>query len=148
MIPRPMKDSDIARGAILVLENWGWAAADRFAEQAYEYLKGGEYAPKFFVVGSEDRSIPIAGFSAYQRSMRMNGAFDLIWLAVDTKHAGEGLGTALTDIRLEEIRRRGGTFASLVTQKPKYFNRFGFITAYHLGNNWVEMIAQFKLAEI
>lgn len=146
---RQMEDSEIGQCAHLVLTNWGAVAADRMVEQAIEGLKGGKYAPKFFVadVGNVRERVGIIGFAAYQRTMRMHGSFDLIWLAVHGDYQGKGVGDALTWHRLDEIKKHPDAMnVSLVTQKPKYFNRFGFTTAAHLGNDWVEMSLILKLA--
>lgn len=148
-----MRDNEIPQCAMLVQDNWGPVAADRFMEQAYIGMGNGKYAPKFFVAhlfddptnNTEQRGI--IGFAAYQRTMRMHGAFDLIWLAVHEQYQGKGVGDALTWHRLDEIKKNADAMnVSLVTQKPKYFNRFGFTTAAHLGNDWVEMSLILKLA--
>jgi predicted N-acetyltransferase YhbS len=147
---RKMEDNEIGQGAHLALTNWGAVAADRMVEQAIEGLKGGKYAPKFFVadVGDVRERVGIIGFAAYQRSMRMHGAFDLIWLAVHEQYQGKGVGTALTKFRIEEIKKQHADAVniSLVTQKPEYFGRFGFMRVVHLGNDWVEMVRILKNA--
>jgi N-acetylglutamate synthase-like GNAT family acetyltransferase len=143
MIIRPLESRrDVTTCVDLVRDNWGTISADRAMEQMYEHFKGGKYAPKFFVADAGS----IVGFSAYQRSMRMHGTFDLIWLAVDTHCHSSGIGKKLTEHRLAEIEKLGGTVITLVTQKVKYFEKFGFITGTHLGNGWVEMVKLVKHA--
>lgn len=147
MVVRSMECPDIRACLNLVRENWDAVSVARAEEQMYEYFRGGKYAPKFFVAdNAADRGV--VGFAAYQRSMRMHGAFDLIWLAVDKQRHGTGIGEALTKHRINEIRTLGGANVTLVTQKPGYFNRFGFITVAELGNDWVEMIVLLRPAHM
>lgn len=152
MMISPMKDYEIAPCGRLVMSNWGPVAADRFSEQAYLGCRGGKYDPKFFVAHIEPFSEVgrrgIIGMCAYQRSMKMKDAFDLIWLAVHETYQGSGVGTLLTNFRLNEIRKQDGCAAFLVTQKPKYFEKFGFRIGTPLGNNWVEMCLNLRLADI
>lgn len=129
---------EMPRCVDLVRENWGDEPAERCREQFIEYFKGGKYAPVFVVATDDDGKV--IGFAAYQRTMLMKGAFDLIWIAVDKSHQGSRVGKALTDWRLEEIEEHGGQMIQLVTQKPGYFSKFGFFKLHHLGNEWYLMI--------
>jgi len=122
----------------LVRDNWGDDAADRCEEQFVEYFRGGKYNP-VFRVAVDDRE-KVIGFAAYQRTMLMKDAFDLIWIAVDKKHQGDSVGKALTNWRLAEIDEEGGQMVQLVTQKPGYFEKFGFKKIAALGNDWYLML--------
>jgi len=129
---------EMERCCDLARDNWGITPAERCREQFIEYWKGGKYAPTFFVaVDDEDK---VMGFAAYARSMLMKGAFELIWIAVDPKHQGDGVGKALTEHRLADITEREGQMVLLVTQKPYYFMRFNFFKLHHIGNGWYLMI--------
>jgi hypothetical protein len=133
---------EMARCCDLVREHWNSETADRCREQFIEYWKGGKYAPVFCVaVDDEDK---ITGFAAYQRTMLMKGAFDLIWIAVDKSYHGNHVGKALTDWRLFDIVEHDGQMIQLVTQKPDYFSKFGFFKLHHLGNEWYLMIKLLK----
>lgn len=128
----------------IAYDNWGAVAADRAAEQMAECFQISRYAPRFFV--AEDQGNNVVGFAAYQRSMRMHGAFDLIWLAVAESARNSGIGGALTAHRIAEIKKQGGSVISLVTQRPAYFRRFGFGVAAYYGHDWVEMVRVLKPA--
>lgn len=151
MIVRAMKYSEIPACCDLVRANWGAEAADRACGQMIAYFRGGtyahnsgKYAPQFFVA---DEGNGVVGFSAYQPSMRMKDAFDLIWIAVHADHQGKNLGTLLTQVRLAEIKKRGGSFVSLVTQKPRFFSKFGFrIVDIH--DSWCFMHMKLSKVEI
>jgi len=71
--------------------------------------------------------------------MMMQGFWEFIWVALDQKHQSKGLGTLLTEHRLDYVREHDGTSVLLVTQKPQYFNRFGFLTDRDHGNGWTAM---------
>lgn len=132
----------------LVRDNWGEESYARFYDQYVEYLAGGQYAPMFFAATPYNEPDTIIGFSAMRKSMLMNGFWEFIWIAVHKDHQGRGIGEMLTDYRLDVVRENEGTSVLLVTQKPKYFNRFGFITSQDHGNGWVAMTCQLKLADM
>lgn len=140
-----MKYSEMPECVSLVHDNWGPVAAERARMQMIEYFRGGEYAPHFFVAEYEG---VIIGFSAFEPTMLMRGAYNLIWIAVHKKHQAGGAGKLLTYARLEEIQRRGGQMVTLVTQKPHYFSKFGFFKLHHLGNEWYLMLKLFQAVSI
>lgn len=130
---------EMAQCCKLARDNWGNEAADRCREQFIEHWKGGRYAPVFVVAVNRDDEV--IGFAAYQRTMLMKGAFDLIWIAVEPEHQGTNVGRALTDWRLISIDETGDAqIIQLVTQKPGFFSKFGFFKLHHLGNDWYLML--------
>jgi len=137
---------DIVPCEQLVRETWGDKSADRLRSQFAECMRGGEYAPKFWIatVGLDK----FVGFCSARKSMLMAGFWEFIWVAVHPEHHGKGVGTKLTEHRLEHARWQNATAVLLVTQKPKYFNRFGFKVSEHHGNDWVQMTAQLKMADM
>jgi N-acetylglutamate synthase-like GNAT family acetyltransferase len=145
-IVRPATVWDMDHCIRLVRDNWGTESADRCYEQFVEGLTGGKYDPVFYAcISGLDK---FAGFCAMQRAMRMHGGWDFIWVAVAKEFQGLGVGKHLTDYRLDRVREQDGSHVNLVTQKPKFFEKFGFITSQHLGNNWVEMCCQLKLVDM
>jgi predicted N-acetyltransferase YhbS len=130
--------AEMPRCRDLVQQTWGDDAAERCVEQFIEYFKGGKYAP-VFIVAVDDRD-DVIGFAAYHRTMLMNGSFELIWIVIDEKWQGKGVGETLTNYRIAEIAGREGQFIQLVTQKPYYFMKFGFFKLHHLGNDWYLML--------
>lgn len=151
MYIRRMKDSEIVPWSTECLQ-WGPEYADRMIEQAMLGLRGGDFDPIFLVADLSDplsrdyTSLPI-GFGAYQRTMRMANANDLIWLAVHPQYQGRGVGKKLVEFMLEATRSQGGTSMSVVTKEPTFYHKFGFTTAAHLGKDWVEMIALLRLTQ-
>src|ERR1035437_3968419 len=147
---RPLESTDVKDCLALVKGNWGAVSTDRALEQMYDFFKGGKYAPKFFVAerAGGNWAEKIVGFAAYQRSMRMHGAFDLIWLAVDELCHSSGVGKKLTEHRIAEVKKLDASVVTLVTQKPSYFKQFGFIIGAHFGSGWVEMVLVLKPADM
>lgn len=127
-IIRDLKYRDLPACAMLVEKEWGCEAAERAHLQMIEAFRMTEtqLPPHFYVVESEGEVIGFAGFKA---TMLMKNAYDLIWIALAPKAQGLGFGTKLTNLRLDEIARRGGTLVSLMTEKPNYFRQFGFEVA-------------------
>lgn len=144
---RPPKYGEITQCCNLVYENWGEASAERCREQMIEYFKGGPYAPTF-MVADIGPGMPVIGFAAFAPTMLMKDVYDLIWVAVDEFYKSKGVGKALTERRLAEIVRKGGVAAQLVTQKPDYFKKFGFMPLYPLGNDWTLMLKRFGNASM
>jgi ribosomal protein S18 acetylase RimI-like enzyme len=142
---REMTSYEIKPCCSLVRENWGDEAADRAWGQMREYLKGGPYAPMFYVadISPYDDRVKIGGFAAFCPSMLMKGAYDLIWITIDKEYQGRRIGKMLTAYRLNEIEKRGGSLVSLMTQKPDYFKKFGFEVAREM-DSWHLMTLQLQ----
>jgi N-acetylglutamate synthase-like GNAT family acetyltransferase len=150
MIIRPMKSADVKACLSLVHANWGFEAALRAEDQMSVYFDNdgrlNDYAPRFIVATLDGGEF--LGFAAYEANMLMKGSFALIWIAVHPAYQKSGAGRALTEYRLDEIRKRGGQMVTLVTQKPDYFGKFGFFKLHHIGNEWYLMLKLFKTVEI
>jgi GNAT superfamily N-acetyltransferase len=153
MFIRELKYNDMPFCCHLVAENWNIEAANRCRIQMIEYFKGGPYAPIFCVADlgdplSRDYAPMPIGFAAYQPSMKMRGSYDLIWNAVDREYQSVGVGKALTEWRIDAIKKRDGQMIELVTQKPDYFSKFGFFKLHHIGNEWYLMLKLLKEVDI
>jgi N-acetylglutamate synthase-like GNAT family acetyltransferase len=139
---REMRRGEIDECVALVYANWGQIAASRCRRQALETFRGGDYAPVFYVY--TDPRGDIAGFAAIEPVMLAPSAFNFIWLVIRDDYQKLGAGRELTEYRIAEVRRRGGTMIQLVTQKPAYFRKFGFFTQDDLGYDWVLMMRHLK----
>lgn len=135
---RELQYEDIRVCTEIVGAEWGSSTADRACKQLMEKftLAPIHNPPQFYVAVSGDKIIGFAGFEA---TSLMNGAYDLIWIALTPEAQGKGVGSELTRVRLAEIKRRGGTMVSLMTEKPGYFERFGF-QAVALFDGWHLMV--------
>lgn len=145
---RPMQGGrELAQCAFMIFNEWGADAADRFREQATEYLRNGPYSPKF-IVATLDGNAGLLGVAAYHRTMTMNADYDLIWVCVHPDYQRGGVGKLLTEKRLEFIRLAGGTSVKCVTQKPGFFSKFGFHDVADYGNGWRLMLKLFAKSEM
>ena len=144
---RPPQYSDMDACVHLVRENWGDESADRCFKQFVEGFQGGEYAPRFFIA-DHYATDETAGFCALRKTMMMQGFWEFIWVAIKNCHQAKGLGTLLTEHRLDYVRDNGGTSVLLVTQKPAFFNRFGFLVDRDHGNGWTAMSCQLEPADM
>lgn len=129
----------------LVRDNWNEDSYRRFYDQFLEYLNGGDYSPEFYVAVTRGT---IIGFSALRQSMLAPGFWEFPWVVVHKDHQGRGVGEMLTDYALDVVRDKNGAAVLLVTQKPKFFNRFGYKTSQDHGNGWVQMTCQLKLVDM
>lgn len=148
MLIREMQAGELDACCDLVRENWGDEAADRCRRQGLKSNIDDEYAPLYLVAIDRvaDGSYDVVGFAAYEPTMLMKGAFNLIWIAIAKDRRSLGLGRVLTETRIELIKARGGVLVQLVTQKPDYFKRHGFYKLTELDNGWWLMMR--RLGEV
>lgn len=151
MLIREMKFDELRECQALVRENWGDEPAERCWRQGLQMFRNGVgdiFAPHYLVAIDDSATPGIAGFAAYEPTMLMKGAFNLIWIAIAKDRQGLGLGRVLTETRIELIKARGGTMVQLVTQKPDYFKKFGFFKLTELDNGWWLMMDRLAPVDI
>lgn len=148
MIIRDLRYGEIGACTRLVTNEWGDTTGDRAMQQMIEMFRMlPSQDPPHFYVAEDSMSGEIVGFAGFKATMRMKGDYDLIWICLTPKAQGNGIGSALTVVRLDEIKRRGGKLVSLMTQKPGYFERFGFLK-HGVFDGWSLMIKQLGKVEI
>lgn len=143
---RDMKYGDIAKCEAIVRAEWGDTAADRAQRQMLRMFTTVHRpdAPHFYVA---DLNGEVIGFSAFEPTSLMKDTYDLIWIALNPSAQGIGLGTGLLEVRLDEIKRRGGKLVCLMTEKPGFFRKFGFRTIEKF-DGWHLMILKLGKVEI
>jgi GNAT superfamily N-acetyltransferase len=125
---RDLAPNEIGICAQMVRHYWGTDAAERAIAQMVEMFPPLGFShvrdrPHFLVAADDDG---VHGFAGFRRSWVMDGAYELIWIAVQPGKENSGLGTWLTERRLVEIEERGGKFVTLMTQQVEFFEGFGF----------------------
>lgn len=142
---REIEKRDVWACTNIVAENWGAVVADRFWDEVqHAWLHGFKWPPRYYV--AEEGGV-ILGFAGMMESWLMHGVWDLIWINVRKEHQGRGVGKLLTERRLHEIDRLKGSAINLMTQKPEFFERFGFAEVATL-DDWKLMTKQLRKVKI
>lgn len=124
---RDLRPNEIGICAQIVRGEWGEDAAKRASAQMSMMFDRGILDPNalpHFLVAADEEGVH--GFAGFRPSWIMNGAYELIWVAVSPSKRKQGIGPWLTERRLAEIEERGGKFVTLMTQHVEFFERFGF----------------------
>lgn len=140
---RPLKFEDIAFCERLVLDQWGRDAAARAVYQMGYSFHGPRPRPHFYIAYDPENEHGILGFAGFHESWEMRDFFNLIFIVVTEDAKSQGVGRALTEWRLAEIKRQGGTTVSLVTQKVAFFAKMGFKAIDELNDGWTRMTLSF-----
>lgn len=125
MTIRPLRQKDIPVCAQMVTTNFTkkYTQASIDEMEAMFYNKGPR--PKFFVATERGQVI---GMAAYTISWMDYSMCEIIWLNVEPTHQRRGIGTALTEALIRQIKKKKEIKAILLsTTKPLFYKkRFGF----------------------
>jgi len=94
--------------------------------------------PHYYVAVEDDR---VVGFSGFRRSWIIRGAWEVVWIAVAPSHGHRGIGHELLERGLSIIGRNHGSLIILMTEKPGFFEEFGFRSISDF-NGWRLMTLQ------
>lgn len=147
MIIRPMREEDIPHCHRIVEENWNKEIADHAQlEMRDAFYSHSLWPPKYYVAvdpeADQDGEKVILGFAGYRRSWMMSNTYELVWINVAWWAQKQGIGRKLTEARIQDIRRIGGTMIMLMTQKSLFFEKFGFKMLANY-DDWKLMVATF-----
>lgn len=136
---------DIPACVEITRTNWGEDIANRAGLEFKQAFTDSPWRPVFFVYEHNDQ---VVGYAGFQPSMIFSGIYDFIWVNVRDDYQRQDVGSQLTRHRIEEIRKRNGRAIHLMTQKYRFFRRFGFQIAqvYHTQGEspWVLMTLQLE----
>jgi N-acetylglutamate synthase-like GNAT family acetyltransferase len=139
---RELEKRDIHACTEIVRDNWGDLVAERFWDEIqHAFHKNMKWPPEYFVFEEEGE---IVGFAGMMESWQMHKVMDFIWINVKREYQGYGIGRALTEYRIERCRAYDMRAINLMTQKPNFFEPFGFIMSfvYEGEGMWVSMTKQ------
>lgn len=136
---RDLEMDDVYLCKIIVEHNWGKDIAESAELELWEMFSKTRWPPHYLVY--VDQNNTVVGFAGYKPAWLMSNAYEMIWINIAPWAQGKGIGKALTERRLLEITRRGGTMVLLMSQKADYFKQFGFNTVANL-DGWELMLKQ------
>ena len=87
------------------------------------FVEDGFVKPEYVVF--EDEGI-IKGVAGFSRSVFDSGVYGLFMCYVHPQFQNEGIGRALTEARIDMIRKQGGLSILSTTRKVWHLARFGF----------------------
>jgi len=148
MMIRDLRPDDIAACIEIVCSNWGdEVAAKATLEMNHAFLSGMVWPPIYFVAEENGK---ICGFAGMMQSWIMHGVWDFIWINISREHQMKGLGRALTEHRIAEVKRRGGSLIHLMTKRVGFFEKMGFrrIVTYGDDNCWSMMTYQLNMIDL
>jgi len=141
---RDMEANDIIDCIKIVEENWDKEIGIQAYREMWEmFISNSIWPPHYYV--ATDQNGKILGFAGFKSTWLMSNTFELIWVNISKDAQRQSIGTFLTNVRLEEIKKRGGNLVLLMSQKPTFFERFGFKSVQNL-DGWHLMT--YKMAPI
>lgn len=140
MIIRSLRSADIADCVSIVkLTFANLAVADREFVELSDSLRYPVLDAHHYVAYADGS---LVGFAGFIKSRKMHNEFDFTFLAVRPDYQGKNIGRALTEYRINEILKRGGTLIELTTRVPTWFAKhFGFEVTRSYGE-WTSMAKQ------
>jgi len=139
MIVRKVQEIDTPQIYNLVRYEWEVDVADRIIEEVNGAFESSRWRPTYYV--ALDAHEYVCGFAGFVPSHILYCVYELNGIVIEQGPKGLGVGKKLTEKRLEEITKLGGTFVMLMTKQVSFFSKFGFRSATHHGE-WVLMIKE------
>ena len=127
---RPIEVKDVIACHAIVLDNWEAVVAERFKHELdMAFNTTLKWPPEYFVYESYslDGVLEIIGFAGIMPSFLKEGVWDLVWVNVARDCQRIGVGTDLVDYIIDLVKERKGIAIHLMTEKPEFFGRFGFV---------------------
>jgi len=117
MIIRDLTPGDVGACTDIVCSHWDETAARRAHKQLSDKLA------RYYV--ADDNGI--VGFCGAHRSVIMWRAWEISWIAVQDEARELGFGRRLMDHTLNSIARDHASMVMLMTEHPKFFQKFNFV---------------------
>lgn len=137
---RDLETDDIYFCEQIVSYHWGDEIAQKAKHEMWEmFLSRSRWPPHYIVAVDDDGCI--LGFAGFRAALIMSNVHELIWINIGHWVQSQGIGRALTEHRIAEIARRGGTMVLLMTQKKIFFEKMGFVWVANI-DGWELMFRQ------
>jgi N-acetylglutamate synthase-like GNAT family acetyltransferase len=120
----------------LLYNEWGTDVADRIFAEVNTTFDNSSWKPEYYV--AVDKMKFVIGFAGFIQSHILHGVYELNGCVVDKEERNKGIARLLTEKRLEEIKKLGGTFVMLMTKENELFQKRGFLPVGFHGD-WILM---------
>ncbi len=128
MIIRPLERADIPQCLIVAAEAWGKHTAHVGQPDFNDAFAGGSCRPFFYVAESDGQ---IVGMGCHNVTWAAYGLYGLAWIAVRKAYRGQGIGKAIVERCLDDLRPVADA-VMLLTSIPSFYCRWGFQTISRL----------------
>lgn len=123
MLIRSMQEDDIPALARIVADNYDRHCAESFWTEARCAFSDFPFKPRFLSAIVDGNVVGCANWSVSWASW---GVFTISWVQVDKGSQRRGVGIALVEEVLSELRPQA-VLAILTTTIPEYYKRWGFV---------------------
>ena len=89
----------------------------------------------------------VKGFGGIKKTGIHSQVYECPWRVINPEYRGHGIGNRLMQVRLDEIKRRGGQFVLLSTPNPQLCEKFGFKLIATLKDTWAPYVMMLKMDE-
>lgn len=119
---RPMQQSDIPACLAVAAEGWDKRTAQMAQPDFSDAFSNAAWKPVFYVAEVEGE---VVGTSCHVVSWLCCGVYNLAWVAVKNSFRGRGIGKALVERCLTDLRPVADV-VMLATNVPDFYRPFGF----------------------
>lgn len=137
-------ESDIPDLARIVSQNYTKETAEHFVPEAELSFASVPFRPWFYTAESEGS---IVGCGGYGVSWLAYGAFSLFWINVAGRSRNRGIGHAIVDRCLHDLKSRA-TLVILATSVPDFYSKnwnFQTLTKFH-GDQMTDTLMSLEIA--
>lgn len=133
MLIRRLKKDDVPDCLYIVQCNWGHASARLCDCELSQSFGSGIWQPVYYVAEEDGYLVGLAGYGV---SWLNYGVYDISRLDVDSSYRKQGIGRALMNRCIDDIRNVG-SLIMLSTTIPEYYQRFGFVSCFKHTNDTI-----------
>jgi ribosomal protein S18 acetylase RimI-like enzyme len=120
VIIRALQQSDIPACLGIACEAWDRATAQMCQPDLESAFAIAVWKPFFYVAEVESEVVAMGGYGV---SWLTYGVYNLFWHAVRKSHRGRGIGRAMVNRRLDDLRPIANV-VMIATKIPDYYSRF------------------------
>lgn len=125
-------NQDIEQAVAIIVENHGRKYEKPARAEIKEMSAVRLDPPRFFVAEENNKVIGLAGFCGAWFDY---GIYEMFWVNVKKSHQGKGIGTALINRVIKEVKKeKSSKFIIITARIPKFYeDKFGFEKIKGLG---------------
>lgn len=135
-------DEDIPALAGIVSENYTKETAEHFVTEIEQSFSSNPFRPWFYTALAGTQPVGCAGYNA---SWLTWGAYSLCWVNVASRVQKQGVGRALVDKCIADLRPRASLLILATTVPDFYSNNWGFERLMDFSDQLADTLMALKL---